>query len=187
MRAMFLEFLDDPTTHHLDQQFMLGPSLLVAPSFVPETEETAYYLPAGRWTSFYHPDRVVQGPMWMREKIPLEDIALWVRQGTVLVMGPKKIGRPDYDYDKNLGLTLYEIEDGETVEVNIPTGKAANIAGSLSVKRRDSDMVVSVASGHAEIRSVILHIAGMEIEGSQGGLINLPEGSHECQFRVKSL
>ena len=68
MRAMFLEFIEDRTTHYLDQQFMLGPSLLVAPSFVPDTEITEYYLPAGRWTSFYHPQRVVQGQDRMAQR-----------------------------------------------------------------------------------------------------------------------
>ncbi|KAJ3515567.1 hypothetical protein NLJ89_g1674 [Agrocybe chaxingu] len=65
MRAMFLEFLDDRTTHYLDRQFMLGPNLLVAPVFVPLNEETEYYLPAGRWTSFFHPERTIDGPKWV--------------------------------------------------------------------------------------------------------------------------
>jgi alpha-glucosidase (family GH31 glycosyl hydrolase) len=46
---------------------MLGPSLLVAPVFVDVEEESEYYLPAGRWTSFFHPDRTEQGPVWIKE------------------------------------------------------------------------------------------------------------------------
>lgn len=82
MRAMFLEFIDDRTTHHLDQQYLLGPSLLVAPSFVSASELTEYYLPAGHWTSFFSPQRVVQGPTWIKEKVALDDIPLWVRENT---------------------------------------------------------------------------------------------------------
>lgn len=94
MRAMFLEFIDDRTTHHLDQQYMLGPSLLVAPVFVSADEETEYYLPAGRWTSFYNPQRVVQGPTWIKEKVALDDIPLWVRQGSVVLLGRRKQESP---------------------------------------------------------------------------------------------
>ena len=66
-RAMFLEFLWDRTTHYLDRQYMLGPNLLVAPVFVPEGEESEYYLPPGRWTSFFHPTRTIEGPLRAKE------------------------------------------------------------------------------------------------------------------------
>lgn len=48
---------------------MLGPSLLVAPVFVDVKEESEYYIPAGRWTSFFHPERTVQGPVWIKEVV----------------------------------------------------------------------------------------------------------------------
>ena len=86
MRAMILEFVDDRTTHFLDQQYMLGPSLLVAPSFVPPSELTEYYLPLGKWTSFFSPGRMVQGPVWVKEKIAIDVIPLWVREGTGAVL-----------------------------------------------------------------------------------------------------
>lgn len=92
MRAMILEFIDDRTTHFLDQQFMLGPSLLVAPTFVAPSELTEYYLPSGKWTSFYRPERVVEGPVWVKEKIALDDIPLWVREGTGSFLNGQKIG-----------------------------------------------------------------------------------------------
>jgi alpha-D-xyloside xylohydrolase len=50
MRAMLLEFPADPTCGFLDRQYMLGPSLLVAPVFSSDGT-VSYYLPPGRWTS----------------------------------------------------------------------------------------------------------------------------------------
>ena len=49
MRAMLLEFPDDPAAEMLDRQYMLGDSLLVAPVF-SEEGEASYYLPEGKWT-----------------------------------------------------------------------------------------------------------------------------------------
>ena len=103
-RAMFLEFLGDRTTHYLDRQFMLGPSLLVAPVFVPDGEESEYYLPAGRWTSFFHPERTLVGPPWVKEVVPMDEIPVWVRPGSVLALGPAGTGRPDYEYAKSVSL-----------------------------------------------------------------------------------
>ncbi len=48
LRAMILEFPDDPTCRYLDTQYMLGPALLVAPIFSP-AGEVSYYLPEGEW------------------------------------------------------------------------------------------------------------------------------------------
>ena len=50
MRSMLLEFPDDPTCAHLDLQYMLGDSLLVAPVFSHDGS-VSYYVPAGRWTN----------------------------------------------------------------------------------------------------------------------------------------
>ena len=49
MRAMIMEFNDDPATKYLDMQYMLGESILVAPIFNKEGH-AEYYLPAGKWT-----------------------------------------------------------------------------------------------------------------------------------------
>ena len=51
MRAMILEFQDDPACTYLDKQYMLGDSILVAPIF-NEDGEANYYLPEGKWTNF---------------------------------------------------------------------------------------------------------------------------------------
>ncbi|OBZ75677.1 Alpha-xylosidase [Grifola frondosa] len=111
-RAMFLEFPTDPTAHHLDRQFMLGPALLVAPVFVPTGEPSEYYLPAGRWTSLFHPGRTRVGPVWVREVVPLDEIPVWVRAGSVLCLGPASMGRPDYEFALDVEMRVYELEEG---------------------------------------------------------------------------
>lgn len=73
-RAMFMEFQSDRTTHQLDRQYTLGPSVLVAPVFTPlEEGDHEYYLPKGVWTSFGS-DRTVQGPKWIKERVELDEI-----------------------------------------------------------------------------------------------------------------
>ncbi|EED84172.1 hypothetical protein POSPLDRAFT_107258 [Postia placenta Mad-698-R] len=147
-RAMFIEFPSDRTTHTLDRQYMLGPSLLVAPVFVPQGEDTEYYVPAGRWTSFFHPQRFIQGPIWVQEAIPLDEIPVWVRPGTILCLGPRGVGRPDYDYAKGLDVQLYELEDGQKVETEVPTGTGTEIAGIITAEKRGGQEVrVKVEKG----------------------------------------
>ncbi|PPQ89110.1 hypothetical protein CVT25_006482 [Psilocybe cyanescens] len=138
MRAMFLEFSEDRTTHYLDRQYMLGPSLLVAPVFVPLGEETEYYIPTGKWTSFFHPERTIDGPRWVREHVPIDEMPVWVRPGSVLALGPEGVGRPDYDYTRDLEIRAYALEvGGQVVVVDVPRGKGVEIAGSIRVNKLD--------------------------------------------------
>jgi alpha-glucosidase (family GH31 glycosyl hydrolase) len=164
---MPIEFVSDRTTHHLDQQFMLGPSLLVAPVFVPEDEETEYYLPEGRWTSFFTPERVIDGPRWVRERVPLNEIPIWVRQSSVLVLGPEGVEKPDYALNEDMELRVYELAEGQRVEVEVPSGVGKAIAGKVSVERRGGEeLVVSVMEGSGvSVASVRLFVDGVALEG----------------------
>ncbi len=85
MRAMHLEFPDDPGCDGLDRQYMLGDALLVAPVFSDDVVD--YYVPAGRWTSLLD-GRVVEGPRWVRETHGFLSLPLLVREGFEVEMAP---------------------------------------------------------------------------------------------------
>jgi alpha-D-xyloside xylohydrolase len=54
MRAMLLEFPDDPTCWTVADQYMFGPDLLVAPVTSPGARSRSVYLPPGaRWTDLH--------------------------------------------------------------------------------------------------------------------------------------
>ena len=181
MRAMPIEFVSDRTTHHLDQQFMLGPSLLVAPVFVPEDEETEYYLPAGRWTSFFDTKRVIEGPRWVREKVPLNEIPIWVREGSVLVLGPEGVETPDYELSKDVEVRVYELAEGQRVEVEVPSGEGKTIAGSVIVERKGEDLRIHMPEGAVGVAKVKLFAQGCSFEG---GEVVLNDGTREITLKV---
>jgi len=83
MRAMLLEFPDDRTCWSLDQQYMFGPDLLVAPVF-SASGEVEFYLPAGTWTSYFSGEKLI-GCRWVREKHGFDSIPLYVREGSNLL------------------------------------------------------------------------------------------------------
>ncbi|UMP03372.1 alpha-xylosidase [Amycolatopsis sp. EV170708-02-1] len=130
MRAMALEFPADPACAHLERQYMLGDSLLVAPVFTDEGEVT-YYVPDGVWTDFFTGDEI-QGPRWVTTVCDMLTVPLLVRPGTVLPLGAVD-DRPDYDYADGVTLRLYRLEDG--ARITTPVG------GSTFHTRRDGDSV----------------------------------------------
>ncbi len=76
LRAMLLEFPDDPACASLDMQYMLGPALLVAPIFNPHGQVT-YYLPAGEWRNLLTGETCL-GPFWRKEQHDYFSLPLWV-------------------------------------------------------------------------------------------------------------
>ncbi|MVB12299.1 Alpha-xylosidase [Caprobacter fermentans] len=112
MRAMVLEFPDDRTCEVLDQQYMLGDSLLVAPVF-REDGTAEYYLPKGKWTHLLS-NEVVDGGTWLKGRYDYFSLPLFVRPNTILALG-KNDQKPDYDYSDGLTLHLFELSGTEPV------------------------------------------------------------------------
>ena len=83
MRPMYMEFPEDKTTWFLDQQYMLGPDLLVAPVFT-EKGDVDFYLPQGEWKNYFTGD-VVTGGRWVSEVHGFHTLPLYVRDGALLL------------------------------------------------------------------------------------------------------
>ncbi|MEU4448989.1 alpha-xylosidase [Actinosynnema sp. NPDC050801] len=114
MRAMVVEFPDDPGCAHLERQYMLGDDLLVAPVFSDEGD-VSYYVPEGTWTHLLTGE-TVQGPRWVRDRCDFLTAPVLVRPGTILPVGAVD-DRPDYDYAEGVTLQAYRLSDGDHVTV----------------------------------------------------------------------
>jgi len=135
MRAMPLEFPNDPACDYLDRQYMLGGALLVAPVFSSDNT-VDYYVPAGRWTEF-ETGRVLDGPGWKKETFDFLSLPLLVRPNAIVAVGAED-KRPDYEFCKGVTLRVYELGDGQTATETVPT-----LGG-------DTGLVVSVSRSGAE-------------------------------------
>jgi alpha-D-xyloside xylohydrolase len=112
-RAMVLEFQGDPTTYHLDLQYLFGDSFLVAP-VVRRDHRCRVYLPAGTWLDYWTKN-IVNGPRWLDLQVPLDRLPLWVRAGAIIPMGPEMAHTGEKPLDP-LTLELYQPErEAQTV------------------------------------------------------------------------
>jgi alpha-D-xyloside xylohydrolase len=122
MRAMILEFPDDPACAYLDRQYMFGPNLLVAP-VLSEDGVVDYYVPPGHWVSLLTGESV-EGPGWRRETHGFVTLPLLVRPGAVLAVGGRD-DRPDYDYLDGLTLLTNRPVPGTAARIPDLTGTTA--------------------------------------------------------------
>jgi alpha-D-xyloside xylohydrolase len=97
MRAMVLEFQDDPSTHNLQDQYMFGDALLVAPVYTLENKRSVY-LPSGTWSE-YETGKEYNGPITLRVEPSLDVLPLYVRENSIIPMGPDLlyIGEKPFD------------------------------------------------------------------------------------------
>ncbi|GET34782.1 alpha-glucosidase [Prolixibacter bellariivorans] len=88
MRALMLEYPDDPETADLNSEFLFGKELLVAPVTEEGAASKKVYLPEGEWIDFEHPKTVYTGKQWIDYPVSLETTPLFVRKGSIVPMMP---------------------------------------------------------------------------------------------------
>lgn len=139
LRPTLLEFPDDPAAADLDRQYLLGPSLLVAP--VLDAAEVAFYVPAGTWTDLLTGERLA-GPGWVHQTRGFDTLPLLVRPDSVLALGASEEG-PEYDWADGVELLLHELADGHDSTTLVP-GRDGD--ASFRVRRAGSTVRVSTDS-----------------------------------------
>ena len=86
-RPLVFDYPADPATWHVDDEYLLGPDLLVAPMFKPRGSREIY-LPDGGWFDYWT-DRQFDGARWITYEAELDALPLFVRSGAVIPMGPE--------------------------------------------------------------------------------------------------
>lgn len=187
MRAMMLEFPDDPGCDYLDRQYMLGDSLLVAPVF-SENGDVSVYLPTGRWTHLYTNQEVTGG--WRKERHDFNSLPLYVRPNSLISIGNNS-QKPDYDYADSTAFHLFALEDGALAQAVIPAADGST-QFTLNVRREGKQLHVS-GTGNARNWSLCLrniHSVSAATNGSvqsdEMGIIIIPQqGCSELTVSLK--
>jgi alpha-glucosidase/alpha-D-xyloside xylohydrolase len=89
MRALWLHFPDDPKAVECGDQYLWGRNVLVAPVIEKGATTRRVYLPRGTWYDFWTHERVEGGREFSRP-VDLETMPLYVREGSILPLGPVK-------------------------------------------------------------------------------------------------
>ena len=109
MRAMVIDFANDPAALTLDRQYMLGDNLLVAP-ILNDEGIAQFYVPAGKWTDIIT-GKVYDGEKWYTEKCNYFEMPTLARPNSIVVYGDF-VRDFEYDYLENATATVYELGDG---------------------------------------------------------------------------
>jgi alpha-glucosidase len=84
-RPLVFDHQDDPTVRDIDDEYLLGPDLLVAPVLESGMTFRQVYLPEGDWHD-WHTGEVVHGRRFVVAPTPMNRIPLYARGGAVIPM-----------------------------------------------------------------------------------------------------
>jgi alpha-D-xyloside xylohydrolase len=143
MRAMVMDFGSDKTVRNIGDQYMFGPSLLVAPVYKYKAKSREVYFPSQcGWYDFYTGIYIMGGHR-LQVDAPYEQMPLFVREGSIIPFGPEirftdeKPADPVTLYvytGRNCAFTLYE---DEGINYNYERGECSTIKFSYDESTGD--------------------------------------------------
>ncbi|OFY66483.1 MAG: alpha-xylosidase [Bacteroidetes bacterium RBG_13_43_22] len=140
MRAMVMDFGSDKEVESIGDQYMFGPSILVAPVYSYKARSREVYLPETcGWYDLYT-GKYFSGGQRLNADAPYERMPLFVREGSIIPVGPEiqftdeKPADPMTLYvytGKDCAFTLYE---DEGINYNYEQGECSAIKFSFDNK-----------------------------------------------------
>ena len=87
MRALAMDYPEDPEVRDLSDQWLFGPALMACPVFEYKATSRSVYFPDGVWYDFYTGEKI-EGGRRITVDAPYERMPLYVRAGSIIPMGP---------------------------------------------------------------------------------------------------
>ncbi|WP_102029228.1 glycoside hydrolase family 31 protein [Salirhabdus sp. Marseille-P4669] len=86
MRPLFMEFPKDEKTYNINDQFMIGDNVLIAPILAPSVTDRAVYFPEGDWIEM-ETGNVYAGEQVHLVHAELDYMPIFVKRGTAIFQG----------------------------------------------------------------------------------------------------
>lgn len=149
LTPLFFFFPSDSATYTQNAEFMLGPTLLVAPVYSSGATTQTVYLPAGsNWVDFYS-DQTYAGGQTIIAQAPVDRIPVFVREGGILPGAPPmqyvsqavpQVMPIDFYPGPSSSFNLYE-DDGTSFNYT----HGGYLKTQIAINRQPSSSVVSIA------------------------------------------
>lgn len=121
IRPLILNFPDDPEVTNMNDEFMVGDSLLVAPVVNPGQTKRMVYLPEGDWYDYFTKEKI-EGGKYIIVDAPIDKCPIFVKAGSIIpkypvqqYIGEKEITEIKLDYFPGPECQYFHYQDdGET-------------------------------------------------------------------------
>ncbi len=169
MRAMVIDYANDPVCLYLDKQYMFGDNILVAP--ILNDEGTAeFYVPAGIWTDIIS-GKQYKGGKYYNEKFDYFSLPCLAKPNSIVAFGAFEKNF-EYDYLNGTEFVIYELGNGETAECVVYDKEAKNIF-TLTAKNTGSAIEVSYTNTDAAFKVTVFGKETVDVTPSYNGKVTI--------------
>ena len=156
-RPLMLNYQNDANTYNIDDQFMVGEDLLVAPIVKPDVTRRLVYLPEGTWYDYWTNKKHTGGTM-ITVDAPLDVVPMFVRGGAMIPTVPpqKYVGERPNDsvtfevYPDEKGVAAGELYEDDGLSPAYKRGEFRRT--KVSVRRGARGFVVSVGAAEGSYK-----------------------------------
>ena len=135
MRAMVIDYTDDPACLTLDRQYMFGDNILTAPIFNDEGI-AEFYLPEGKWTDIISGE-VLEGGRYYRRKYDYFGLPCLAKPDSIIAYGSFERDF-EYDYLKHTEFVIYAPSEGKEITSDIYDTGANKVFSLTAVRHGDT-------------------------------------------------
>ncbi len=143
VRALFVEFPHDKGAWRVEDEYMFGSQILVAPILEDNSTQREVYLPEGRWID-YQTGKTYEGGRWQQMEAGQLPIIMLVRDGSVLPHVKLAQSTGDIDWN-NIQLKVYATDKSKDAEGII----------CLPTDNRIQPVKVGFQGGKAQIKTTV--------------------------------
>lgn len=162
MRALFMDFPNDPQALDIPDEYMYGPAFLVAPVTEQGATQRRVYLPAGSdWYNYWTNERL-HGGQTITVDAPIDILPLFVRAGSIVPLGsevqsaqyPQTIASVRVYAGSNGSFTLFQ-DDGKTYAYEKGAGSITKLTWDNAAHRLKHDGASAWTTSDQSIVKVI--------------------------------
>lgn len=147
VRPLVWHYPEDRRVWNLNDEFFLGPDMLVAPVLSPGARARSVYLPEGEWYDFWSGELLV-GPTDVVARAPLDTLPLFVRAPAALAIATAK---------RNAEETL-----AEAPRLHIYPGTGEFRPRSVGLLVHDDGLSLDYRGGARTVREILLSVENGE-------------------------
>ncbi|MCX7903585.1 MAG: glycoside hydrolase family 31 protein [Caloramator sp.] len=122
MRPLFLHYQEDKSTYELNDEFLFGENILVAPVLEQGKSVRAVYLPEGNWIDYWTKEEH-EGGKYILKEAPLDICPIFIKKGSIIpnfeeqnYVGEKKNSKLILDVYPGDGVYYHYKDDGESFD-----------------------------------------------------------------------
>lgn len=162
VRALAIEYQDDPTTYTIDDEYLLGDDLLIAP-ILNAIPRRRVYFPEGDWVNYWT-HKVISGPMWQMVDAPLDVMPMYVRAGAIIPSAPVMQHTAEIPYDP-LTLNIYLPYESQSFTIYHDDG--SEVQFSYECNANIMTLQTGIVVGQIHIQLIGVNVSSATVNGTR--------------------